>query len=151
MKPNALSTAGRLLGGGVVGLVAACASPTASATDNPNCGHSLPAAARQQLSAPGITLAFAPRPAPVPVGQPFALSVELCPAADQTLPLGLGVDAEMPAHRHGMNYRPTLKPLGGGRWRVEGLLFHMPGQWELRLDARLDGRTQALRTTVELP
>lgn len=85
------------------------------------------------------------------VSEHFALFVRLCPATAELL----AVDATMPAHRHGMNYRPALKPLGDGRWRVEGLLFHMPGQWELRLDVRLDarlnGQTQALRTTVELP
>ena len=36
----------------------------------------------------------------------------------------------MPLHRHGMNYRPEVKALAPGRWRVEGLLFHMPGKWE---------------------
>jgi len=36
----------------------------------------------------------------------------------------------MPEHRHGMNYRPEVKPLAPGRWRAEGLLFHMPGKWE---------------------
>ncbi len=83
----------------------------------------------------------------IPVSEHFALLVRLCPATAELQ----AVDATMPAHRHGMNYRPTLQALGDGRWRVEGLLFHMPGQWALRLDVRLDGRTQALRTTVELP
>jgi hypothetical protein len=36
----------------------------------------------------------------------------------------------MPAHRHGMNYRPSVASLAGGRFRAEGLLFHMPGHWE---------------------
>lgn len=81
------------------------------------------------------------------VAEHFALLVRLCPATAELL----AVDATMPAHRHGMNYRPTLQALGDGRWRVEGLLFHMPGSWELRLDTRLHGRAQALRSNVELP
>lgn len=83
----------------------------------------------------------------IPAAQPFALIVRVCPA-DASL---VAVDATMPAHRHGMNYRPSLQPLGDGRWRVEGLLFHMSGAWELRLDLRAAGRTQALRQPIELP
>jgi cytochrome c peroxidase len=37
----------------------------------------------------------------------------------------------MPAHRHGMNYVPTVKRLRPGRWRAAGLMLHMPGEWEL--------------------
>lgn len=85
--------------------------------------------------------------AAIEVASHFALDVRVCPA-DARL---LAVDATMPAHRHGMNYRPTLKPLGDGRWRVEGLMFHMAGRWELRLDVRSAGRTQVLRPAVDLP
>jgi hypothetical protein len=96
----------------------------------------------------GLTAAWRVADAPaIEVARHFALVVRLCPAT-----AGLQqVDATMPAHRHGMNYRPSLQPLGDGRWRVEGLMFHMSGAWELRLDARLDGRTQVLRSAIELP
>ena len=33
-----------------------------------------------------------------------------------------------------MNCRPGITPLGGGRCRSEGLLFHMPGIWRLRFE-----------------
>jgi hypothetical protein len=83
----------------------------------------------------------------IEVARHFALLVRVCPAEAQLV----AVDATMPAHRHGMNYRPSLQPLGDGRWRVEGLLFHMSGTWELRLDLRAAGRTQVLRQAIELP
>lgn len=85
--------------------------------------------------------------AAIGVARHFALLVRVCPE-DARL---VAVDATMPAHRHGMNYRPSLQPLGDGRWRVEGLLFHMSGAWELRLDLSAGGRTQALRQAIELP
>jgi len=67
---------------------------------------------------------------PIVVGEHFSLLVQVCPAD-----VGLvRVDATMPEHRHGMNYRPELQALGGGRWRVEGLMFHMAGRWELVFD-----------------
>jgi hypothetical protein len=40
----------------------------------------------------------------------------------------------MPEHRHGMNYKPGIRPVGAGRFRAEGLMFHMPGRWEFVFD-----------------
>ncbi len=54
------------------------------------------------------------------------------------------VDAWMPAHRHGMNYAPTLTGTAEGPWRAEGLLFHMPGAWQLVFELRLGGRALRL-------
>jgi hypothetical protein len=84
---------------------------------------------------------------PIGVSQPFSLLIRLCPAGAELR----AVDATMPAHRHGMNYRPGVTALGGGLWRADGLLWHMRGGWELRWDLSLDGRTLTLRQAVELP
>jgi hypothetical protein len=84
--------------------------------------------------------------APIAVGNLFAIEVQLCPAGTALV----RADATMPEHRHGMNYRPSVKPLGDGRWRVEGLMFHMPGRWELQLDVRADGRSERLLDTITL-
>ena len=43
-------------------------------------------------------------------------------------------DAAMPQHGHGMNVAPTVKRTGDGEFRVDGMLFHMPGYWELYFD-----------------
>lgn len=51
----------------------------------------------------------------------------------------LVVDASMPEHRHGMTTQARALPLGAGRWSVAGLLFHMPGYWELYFDLARDG------------
>jgi hypothetical protein len=42
----------------------------------------------------------------------------------------------MPEHRHGMNYQTSVVPHGDGGYRAEGLLFHMPGRWELVFELR---------------
>lgn len=86
-------------------------------------------------------------PANIVVGQPFALLVTLCPAEAQLL----RVDATMPEHRHGMNYRASLRPLGQGRWHADGLLWHMGGRWELTLDVSARGTEYRLRQSVQLP
>jgi hypothetical protein len=104
----------------------------------------LPAPALQQGA---VQAAWKVEGAPITVGRHFAIEVQLCPA-DAVL---ARVDATMPAHRHGMNYRPSLKRLGDGRWRAEGLMFHMPGAWELRLDVQAAGRTETLLDAIKLP
>ncbi len=93
------------------------------------CGQTLPAKARQQTTSAGHTVAFATSAWPLPVGQHFNVDLYLCAAdaADKTSVAR--IDADMPAHRHGMNYRPALKALGGGRYQASGLMFHMPGTW----------------------
>ncbi len=83
---------------------------------------------------------------PIAVGRHFAIEVRVCPA-DAVL---TRVDATMPEHRHGMNYRPSIEPLGPGHYRAQGLMFHMPGHWELRLDVRAAERTESLRESIRL-
>ena len=85
--------------------------------------------------------------APIAVGRHFAIDVRLCPASAVLT----RVDASMPEHRHGMNYRPSVKPLGDGRWRAEGLMFHMPGRWELQFDVQAADGSERLLDTIELP
>jgi len=84
---------------------------------------------------------------PLAVGRHVVLRVQLCPA-DATL---ARVDATMPAHRHGMNYRPSIQALGGGQWRVQGVMLHMAGLWDLQLDVQADGRQVSLHDTISLP
>jgi hypothetical protein len=56
----------------------------------------------------------------------------------------------MPEHRHGMNYRPTVTAVAPGRYRVEGLLFHMPGRWDLLFDVDSGAGTERLVATLRL-
>ncbi len=44
------------------------------------------------------------------------------------------VDADMPAHGHGMIVKPVVAELGPQRWQVNGMKFHMPGAWEVYID-----------------
>lgn len=114
--------------------ITASALLLASAAAQAACGDSLPAAHRLVAEADGLQVAFAPRPAPLPLGRHFALDIVVCAPAGQPLPATLAVDADMPAHRHGMNYRASVTALGDGRFRAEGLLFHMAGRWRLLFD-----------------
>ena len=70
-------------------------------------------------------------PASVPVSEHFSIRFHLCgPPVDR-----VRVRGWMPDHRHGMNYRPAVT-LRGSSGTASGLLFHMPGRWQLILDVR---------------
>ena len=72
----------------------------------------------------------------IPMAKHFALEVQLCDAGGTSGAQLRKADASMPAHRHGINYRPTITPLGKGRFRVDGMMFHMAGQWELAFEVQ---------------
>jgi hypothetical protein len=88
-------------------------------------------------------VAFRPEPLRIEVGQPFSLLFNVCAKSNTPGEL-LAVDAQMPDHKHGMNYRPTIVPGGDGRYRVDGLVFHMPGHWELSIDVRAGEESERL-------
>ena len=112
------------------------------------CGESLGAQV-QRLSDTQYQLAFKTTPSPIPVGQHFHLDFALCPIAPATAPSEVRVDAHMPEHRHGMNYRPGVRSLGAGLYRAEGLMFHMPGRWELVFDVNSsDGAARLVQTLL---
>lgn len=113
------------------------------------CGAQLPSAHRLvavgQGEAAGRSVAFVPEPPPWVVSRHFALRGELCGPGRL-----LRVDADMPAHRHGMNYRPTLSVQPDGFFVAQGLLLHMPGRWRIRFEIETDGRRHWLEQTVDL-
>jgi len=112
------------------------------------CGGNLGGGAQRIESAQWL-LVFRATPAPIPVGRHFVLDVELCPRGGATLPTELRVDAQMPDHKHGMNYKPSLSSPRPGLYRAEGLLFHMPGRWELVFELR-DAKAAPLRLVQTL-
>lgn len=80
-------------------------------------------------------IAFHPDPLRIEVGEPFALLFNVCTKSGSAGDL-VAVDAHMPEHKHTMNYHPSIVSKGDGRFRVEGLVFHMPGHWEVSIDVR---------------
>jgi hypothetical protein len=114
------------------------------------CGDELPAAHRLVAEDGALQIAFAPQPAPLATGRHFALDIVVCPPPGTAPPAKLAVDADMPAHRHGMNYRASVTALGGGRFRAEGLMFHMAGRWRLLFDLPAADGAPARRLTRDI-
>ncbi len=101
----------------------------------------------ERLQAGAVSLAWRAVPKTITVGTPFVLQLRACPADAQLVAL----DATMPEHRHGMNYKPSLQPQGAGRWRAEGLLWQMSGRWQLRFDVQQGDTKHTLTRDVTLP
>lgn len=145
MGPVTVGRVGRRCRRGPVGVGLLVWALTTAAAAQTTCPPA--AEAGELLTAGAVQAAWRSEPALRTVGQPFVMWVTLCPAEARLL----RVDATMPEHRHGMNYRPTVHPVGEGRWRVEGLLWHMAGRWQLRLDVQQGGDTPvSLRQSVLL-
>ena len=81
-----------------------------------------------------VWLAYKVVNGPVRVGKPFDLEIMACLKKSGNSALRLRVDATMPAHGHGMNYKPTEKKVGPGHSRFKGFVFHMPGRWQFSID-----------------
>jgi hypothetical protein len=103
----------------------------------------LPAGTRAESAR--YLLAYRTVPERVALGEHFALEYTVCPRPGAPAPAMVSADAWMPEHRHGMNYKPGVKALGGGRFRAEGLLFHMPGRWEFVFQAGGERITHSVR------
>lgn len=79
-------------------------------------------------------IAYRWEPAEVKVGRFFAAEVIACRAPGRAAVNEIAIEAVMPAHGHGMNYRPAVEFVSAGHFRVTGLMLHMPGQWQFRFD-----------------
>ena len=91
-----------------------------------------------------VEVSYRTIPAQIAVGQPFVLDLAAC-SKQGPLPDRIRLDAHMPEHRHGMNYRATVVPQGAGRFHSEGWLFHMPGRWEFIFDLGSERLTHSVR------
>jgi hypothetical protein len=92
------------------------------------CGDGLPAPKRTVESARYV-VAWHTLPAPPIVGEHFVVDLAVCP-------------------KRGMNYRPTVTPQAGERYRAQGMMFHMPGRWVIEFELQGDGATD--RVTAEM-
>lgn len=105
----------------------------------------LPGGESRKIEAPGYLVLYRTAPASLKVGQHFAVEFAVCPT-----PESVRVDAWMPEHKHGMNYRPTVTATGDGRYKAEGLMLHMAGKWELVFEVRARDSVERAAQTLSL-
>jgi hypothetical protein len=103
-----------------------------------------------------FVVAYQPEPAPIPVGDLFALQIEVYGSNDASQPLEgatvAEIGARMPKHDHGMNTEPVVEKQSPGAYRVEGMKFHMPGteeaHWVLSVTVEKEGTTDEARFEI---
>lgn len=110
------------------------------------CGAGL--AGAQRIESVRYAIAFLTRPAKIAVGRHFSVEFAVCAKGDRPAPQSVQVDATMPEHKHGMNYAPNITKTGPDRYRADGLMFHMPGRWELTFELRSNGQTEKLARSI---
>lgn len=120
---------------------AACAAQT--------CGGEL-TGTRHLVENARYAIAYTTAPDPIPVGRHFVVDFAVCARDGAKPPATVRVDANMPEHKHGMNYRPGVTMVRPGIYRAEGLLFHMPGRWELTFDVVAGNTTERMSETIRL-
>jgi hypothetical protein len=102
------------------------------------------------LASAEAEIAYRWQPERLKVGQFFEAEVIACRAPDDGAVREVIFDAQMPAHGHGMNYRPTAVALAPGRFRISGMMLHMPGRWRLTFDLVQDRTRTRLVREVDL-
>lgn len=128
----------------MAGALALAVSPGASA-----CGEALRGVTDRVENA-RYEIVFAATPGPIEPGKHFSLEIAVCPRAGVEAPGALAVDAVMPEHRHGMNYRPVVVARGAGSYRADGLMLHMPGRWDVLFDLVTGTGTERLVATRQI-
>jgi hypothetical protein len=103
-----------------------------------------------RLASPEAEIAYRWEPDRLEVGQFFAAEVIACRAPGPEAVREVVLDAQMPAHGHGMNYRPTATQLAPDRFRITGLMLHMAGRWRLTFDLVQGDRRTRLSRDVDL-
>lgn len=91
---------------------------------------------RDKASEAGLyRVAIEPEAEPVPQNDIHSWLVSV--RTDDGAPVpdaAISVDGGMPAHEHGLPTEPrSAGHIGDGRYRIEGVRFHMAGHWVLRL------------------
>ena len=139
----------------IIPVVLIAASPLAVAA--PSCGADLRGA--RLLQSADYVVAYRAQPAKIEVGKHFALDIVACTKGGAPAPARVAVDAFMPEHGHGMNYKAVVnaraKPPDARRaaethFRAEGLMLHMPGRWDLYFDLQGADGTQRLTRSITL-
>lgn len=106
-------------------------------------------------------ISFATDPSPIPLSRLFAVDSVVTDSAGVPVTEGsLGIDATMPHHGHGMSTRPenmvgSCLPSGkcrheGGKYRTEGMKFHMPGEWTVEFVVDGPAGTDSARVVLAI-
>lgn len=121
-----------------------------AATAAPACEPPSGFTGSSRLESADVAVLYRTVPAPIEVNQPFVVEAVVCPTPPVGKAAGFMVDARMPEHRHGMNYRAHVSRRPDGVYVAEGMLFHMPGLWQLMFEVERGGKSVRLMKDIDL-
>lgn len=104
----------------------------------------------RRLDDSGSSLVWRFVPPQPKIGEFFAVEFGGCAHGGPISAETVRIDATMPAHRHGMNFKPQIATLRPGVLRAEGMMFHMPGTWQLSFEQRSPAGVTRLTADVEI-
>lgn len=109
----------------------------------------LEGAERKELQQ-GMTLFHRVKSPPLELAQHFAMQFRVCRQGVPVTVSRFKLDAVMPAHNHGMNYRASIVIGAGGLIEASGLMFHMPGRWQLLVDFASEDAIQQVKLDYQI-
>lgn len=136
--------------GSITAALAALALCVSVASAEERCASPSDFELRGWVESGAIVIVYRSEPAVIEIGRPFAVEAIVCVKDPTIRATGLSIDAFMPKHRHGMNYRAEVSAKGSGRYVAEGMLFHMPGRWRFLFDVEVGGRIEHLWQDIVL-
>ena len=115
----------------------------------PAIACSLDDATRVKL-ADGVTMFYRVKAPPLVLAQHFSMRFRFCRSGQTLVVNRFRLDAIMPAHKHAMNYRVKVIPQQNGSIETTGLLFHMPGHWQVIIDFEYDDTARQLKLDYQI-
>jgi len=89
---------------------------------------------------------------PMQVSEPFSATISVC--GERLSNVSLDMDATMPAHGHGMNYKPEISVIEQSdslmQVKVDGLVLHMPGEWQWTVELKNGDERMRAEQSFEL-
>jgi YtkA-like protein len=88
---------------------------------------------------------------PIEINQIHSWTLRITSDGEPVTGASLAVSGGMTAHDHGMPTRPRVTAeLGNGEYRLEGMRFHMGGDWEVFIEIKANGKTDTVVVTLAL-
>ena len=89
---------------------------------------------------------------PIQINKLHAWLIHIENAAGEAV-VGATIEASggMPEHNHGLPTRPRVNAeLGSGDYKLDGMRFHMAGQWVITLRITADGKTDTVLVALTI-
>lgn len=106
----------------------------------------------QAVSRNGVQINLYSRLQPLQLNTMHSWEIELLDSSGAPISGAvMQVQGGMPEHDHGLPTSPLVTgSLPDGRYLLEGMRFHMPGLWLLRIDLETAGKAETVEITFEL-